>query len=98
VLAATGAAVAISAAVVGVGMFGAVVVQMLMVVGMLVGMFMSVVVSVGMGHTVVGMFVGVGMGMGVVMMVTAHMIVIQMHNDRSFMFLFYYNDSRRQSQ
>jgi hypothetical protein len=42
--------------------------------------------------------VGVGMGMGVAMMVTAHMIVIQMHNDRSFMFLFYYNDSRRQSQ
>jgi hypothetical protein len=42
---------------------------------------------VGVGYTVVGVF----MGMGVMMLVAADVIMINMHNKCSFSFFLYYN-------
>jgi hypothetical protein len=86
------AAVAMTVAIVGVGMLGTLVVQMVVVVRMLVAMLMAVGMLVGMGHTVVGVLMGMGMRMLVVMAVTADMIVMQMHKKVSFAFFLYYTD------
>jgi len=89
-LAATSAAGALTAAVVGMGMLRTLGVEVVVVMGMLVGMLMGVGMLMAVGHTVMGVLVGMGMGMLVVMivMMTADMIVMQMHKYRSFSFFF----------
>ena len=75
-------------------MFGAMVMEVLVVMGM--GMIMGVRVIMGMGvsHTIVGMFMGMGVGMFMVMGMTAHMVVMQMHGKFSFAFFLYYSPNR----
>ena len=89
-LAATSAAGALTAAVVGMGMLRTLGVEVVVVMGMLVGMLMGMGMLMAVGHTVMGVLVGMGMGMLVVMivMMTADMIVMQMHKYRSFSFFF----------
>ena len=52
-------------------------------------------VGVGMGHTVVGVLVGMGMLVAVVMMTATYMIVIKMHSKNSF-FFYYSKDVKSQ--
>ena len=97
-LAASAAGATTQGAVMGVGVLSAMVVEMLVVMGM--GMIVSVcvVVCMAVGHTVVGMFMGMGVGMFVVMGMTAHMIVMQMHGKFSFAFFLYYSRYERLCQ
>ena len=67
-----------------VGMIMAVLVEVLMLMGMVMGMLVGMDMLVGVGNTVVGVLVGVGMF--VVVAVATHMIVMDMHKNRSFRF------------
>ena len=78
------AALAAARAVVAVGVGIAVVMQMLVAVGMLVRMFVSVDVLVGVGHTVVGVLMGMRMLVLVNMVTAGNMIVMKMHSEFSF--------------
>jgi hypothetical protein len=78
-LALRSAAVAMTAAVMAVGMLVTVVVQMLVGVGMAVFVGMAVAMLVGMGHTVVGVLMGMGMGMLMTVVVVMDVIMIVMH-------------------
>ena len=88
-LALLAAGAALVAALVGMGVLGAMVMEMIMGVGMrmIVGMGMGMLV--GVSNTVVGVLMG--MGMLVVMGMTADMIVMQMHGWFSFAFFLYYS-------
>ena len=60
--------------------------QMVVGMGMVMVVFVAVCMLVGMGHAIVGVFMGVGMF--VVMAMTAHMIVMDMHRESSLHFSF----------
>jgi hypothetical protein len=84
VLALACAIVAVAGAVMGMGVLRALLVQMVVLMGMHMVMLVSMVVGVGMGHTVVGVLVGMGVGMFVV--VGAHMIVMNVHSNSPLRF------------
>ena len=85
-LALGGAAVAMAAAVVGMGVLRALGMEMLMGVGMLMVVDVSMGMLMGVGMSVVGVLMG--MSMLVVTGVTADVIVMQMHGNFSFAFFF----------
>jgi hypothetical protein len=98
VLTLAAAGTALAAAIVGMGMLVAMIVQMLVIVGMGMVMLMGMAMLMGMGNTVMGMLMGMlmGMGMAVLVMVgtAGNMIVMDMHCRFSFAFFLYYSGSR----
>jgi len=84
--------VAVTCALMRMGMLGAVIVKVVVVMGMTVVVGVLMVVGVGVGNTVVGVLVGMGVGMG--MAVAAHMVVINVHNIAPLGFFFYYTEKQ----
>jgi hypothetical protein len=79
VLALGGAAGALTAAVVAVGMLVTGFVEVVVIVGMDMVVLMNMVMGVAVSNTVVGMLMGVGMGMLVIVAV-ANVIVMNVHS------------------
>lgn len=78
------AVVAVTAAVMGVRMLTAVVMQVVMLMGMHMIVGMGVIVGMRMGDAVMGVLMSVGMGMLVVMAVAGKNIFMNVHGKRSF--------------
>ena len=77
-------------AVVGMGMFAALVVQVVMLMGVNMVVSVDMGVFVGMCNTIVGVLMGMVVGMFVVVVMTANMIVIKMHRKAPLRFFLYY--------
>ena len=86
-------------AVMVVGVFMTVLMQVVMVMRMLVGMRVRVIVGMGMGHAVVGVLVGMGVVILVAVVAGADMVVMQMHKqDAPLSFFLYYTCGKSRCQ
>jgi hypothetical protein len=87
-LALGGAAFALAAALMAVGMGMTGLVEVIVVVGMDMVVLVGMVMGVAVGHAVVGVLMGVGMGM---LVAVANVIVMNVHSVSPYAFFFYYN-------
>ena len=89
-LAVTGAAVAVAAAVMTVVMGMTFPVEVIVVMGMRMAVSMLMAMLMRMGNAVMGMLVGMAMGMAVVVIAAGNMVMMNMHKNRSFRVFLYY--------